>query len=73
MLKDFTVSKILFLERKGILMKKFMALILALLMVGATMAGCAPASEGGEESGENVIRIGVFEPLTGDSASGGKK
>ncbi len=54
-------------------MKKLLVLALALVMVGATFAGCAPASNGGEGADGNVIRIGVFEPLTGDSASGGKK
>ena len=53
-------------------MKKVLSIVMALLLVGAVFAGCAPATDdGGSE--ENVIRIGVFEPLTGDSASGGKK
>ncbi len=51
-------------------MKKFLALALALLMASAALVGCTPATTAGDE---NVIRIGVFEPLTGDSASGGKK
>jgi len=55
-------------------MKKLLALVVALIMVSAAFAGCAPATDGGDAAkGENVIRIGVFEPLTGDSASGGKK
>ena len=56
-------------------MKKFLALVLALLMV-LSLAACgetaAPADDGAA-SGDNVIKIGVFEPLTNDSASGGKK
>ena len=32
-----------------------------------------PSDTGSAGDGENVVRIGVFEPLTGDSASGGKK
>jgi branched-chain amino acid transport system substrate-binding protein len=51
-------------------MKKIMALILALCMV-FTLCACG----GGEaaDSGEKVVKIGVFEPSSGDSASGGKK
>ena len=56
-------------------MKKFLALVLALLMV-LSLAACgetaAPADDGAA-SGDNVIKIGVFEPSTGDSAAGGKK
>ena len=56
-------------------MKKFLALVLALLMV-LSLAACgetaAPADDG-VASGDNVIKIGVFEPSTGDSAAGGKK
>ncbi len=54
-------------------MKKTFALLLAATMLTASLAGCTgdTTNDGGNE--ENVIRIGVFEPLTGDSASGGKK
>ncbi len=63
-------------------MKKFLALILALIMVlalcacgsSAPAASDAPAdAEAPAASGEKVVKIGVFEPTTGDSASGGKK
>ncbi len=54
-------------------MKKVLSIVLSLLLVGAVFAGCGPATEEGGSVDENVIRIGVFEPLTGDSASGGKK
>ncbi len=50
-------------------MKKIIALTLALLMVLGLFTACG--SKG--ESAEKVIKIGVFEPLSGDSASGGKK
>lgn len=54
-------------------MKKFFALVLALAMVLSLVAcGAAPADDGAA-SGNNVIKIGVFEPSTGDSAAGGKK
>ncbi len=49
-------------------MKKFLAIALAALMVFA-MVACTPAAQ----NEEKVLKIGVFEPSTGDSASGGKK
>ncbi len=65
-------------------MKKILALLLALCMVFA-FAACgeepaaeesdAPAAESDAPAaeGDNVIKIGVFEPLTGDSGAGGKQ
>lgn len=58
-------------------MKKLLALALAALMIFA-MVACAPAApntgdEGNTDNTEKVLKIGVFEPSTGDSASGGKK
>ena len=51
-------------------MKKVFALLLALCMIFALVAcGGAPAAN----NDEKVIKIGVFEPASGDSASGGKK
>ena len=56
---------------------------LSLLLAGALMAGMAGCGGGTTESqapaesqaasGDKVVKIGVFEPSTGDSASGGKK
>ena len=56
---------------------------LSLLLAGALMAGMAGCGGGTTESqapaesqaasGGKVVKIGVFEPSTGDSASGGKK
>ena len=43
-------------------MKKIVAILLAVLMMIPAFA-----------LGENVVKIGVFEPASGDSASGGKK
>lgn len=54
-------------------MKKLLAIVLALILVSAAFTGCTPAEPGTGSADGNVIRIGVFEPLTGDSASGGKK
>lgn len=66
-------------------MKKILALLLALVMVFA-LAACggesdpttsadpnANNSDNSQASGDNVIKIGVFEPLTGDSGPGGKQ
>ena len=58
-------------------MKKVLALVLAMLMVFALCAcgdnGGQSADPQGGEDGENVVRIGVFEPASGDSGAGGKK
>ena len=57
------------------MMKKFLALVLALLMALSLVAcgnDAAPADDAAA-FGDNVIKIGVFEPSTGDSAAGGKK
>ena len=70
-------------------MKKILALLLALCMVFALAAcgepaateSQAPADDGTVSeapaddgaSGDKVVKIGVFEPASGDSASGGKK
>ncbi len=57
-------------------MKKLFAIAMAgMLTLGLTAcgsAGGAAQSAGGSASGD-TIRIGIFEPSTGDSASGGKK
>lgn len=66
-------------------MKKILALLLALVMVFA-LAACgesgdstqtadpnAAATDGSQASGDNVIKIGVFEPLSGDSGAGGRQ
>ena len=51
-------------------MKKMIAILLAVCMV---LSLCACGSSGSGASDEKVIKIGVFEPSSGDSASGGKK
>ena len=66
-------------------MKKILALLLALVMVFA-LAACgdsgdstqtadpnASATDGSQASGDNIIKIGVFEPLSGDSGAGGRQ
>ena len=69
-------------------MKRTLALVLSLVLIMALFAGCGTGSTASagtsagtsaaanteSTSGSNpVVRIGVFEPSTGDSASGGKK
>ena len=62
-------------------MKRFLALALTLAMA-LSLAACggdSGASSDGDSSGdsansgENVVRIGVFEPATGDNGPGGKQ
>ncbi len=48
-------------------MKKFLAIILCLAMMACMLTACA-----GKES-SNVIRIGIYEPQTGDNGAGGKQ
>ena len=65
-------------------LKKLLALGLAGAMSLSLLAGCGGDNGGSSSSsgsntsapaasGDKVIKIGVFEPSTGDSASGGKK
>ena len=62
-------------------MKKFFAMLLALSMaLGMTACGGSSSSSdsdssqsGDASSGDKVVRIGVFEPATGDSGAGGKQ
>ena len=53
-------------------MKKFLALVLALVLA-LSLVACgekAPADDGAAD-GEKVVKIGVFEPQTGDNGAGG--
>ena len=55
-------------------MKKIFALVLALAMALALVA-CGGGDTGttDQSSGEKVVKIGVFEPQTGDNGAGGKQ
>ena len=56
-------------------MKKIIALALALIMVLALCAcgGNSGSANAPASSGEKVVKIGVFEPTSGQNAAGGKK
>ncbi len=49
-------------------MKRTFAMLLALVMLLAVCAGC-----GGEKADSSVIKIGVFEPSSGENGAGGKQ
>ncbi len=51
--------------------KKFLVLILSAALVLSTLAGCSGAGDKGADSSD-VIKIGVFEPMTGANAAGGE-
>ena len=53
-------------------MKKIIAITLTVIMMLALCA-CGGGDKSTADNGEKVVKIGVFEPSTGDSASGGKK
>ncbi len=54
-------------------MKKFLALLLALAMA-LSLVACGDSSDGGSsDSSEKVVKIGVFEPQSGDNGAGGKQ
>ena len=58
-------------------MKKLMAAVLALVMV-LSLAACGGSKSDSQgvqsgESGNKVVKIGVFEPQTGDNGAGGKQ
>lgn len=51
-------------------MKKMVAVVLIMLLVVGSLAGCGSGDTGGEEE-PKVIKIGVFEPVTGENGGGG--
>ena len=57
-------------------MKKLMAAVLALVMA-LSLAACGGKSDSQDDqsgdSGNKVVKIGVFEPQTGDNGAGGKQ
>ncbi len=55
-------------------MKKVMLLALSVVLVLGSLAGCAGSgtTNSGTSSESDVIKIGVFEPMTGANAAGGE-
>jgi len=52
-------------------MKKLLSLLLCLLMVLSLFTGCSQSQDASKDAASDVIRIGVFEPLTGENGGGG--
>lgn len=60
-------------------MKKLLSLVLSLLLASVAVTGCTGSSDQngdnnvGAQNNGNVIKIGVFEPQSGDNGAGGKQ
>lgn len=55
-------------------MKKFLAMMLALVMALSLVACGSKTDDGSSDaSGDKVVKIGVFEPTSGQNGGGGKK
>ena len=54
-------------------MKKFIALFLALIMALSLVACGGGGDKPQGEDGQKIVKIGVFEPTSGQNAGGGKK
>ncbi len=50
--------------------KRLSLLLLSLVLIGSSLVGCNKSTETGGSS--DVIKIGVFEPMTGANAAGGE-
>jgi len=53
-------------------MKKLVAIVLVLCMALALCA-CGSSDSKAKDDGEKVVKIGVYEPLSGDNGAGGKQ
>lgn len=56
-------------------MKKLLALVMTLAMVLAIGAGCGggDTQQGGTQTGDKVVKVGIFEPASGENGAGGKQ
>ena len=54
-------------------MKKFVSAMLAMTVSAALIAGCGGGDKKADKGASgNVVKVGVFLPLTGDNAAGGE-
>lgn len=57
--------------------KRVLAVALVVAMVGSMLAGCSKSSESADTNaaanGAKVVKIGVYEPASGDNGAGGKQ
>jgi branched-chain amino acid transport system substrate-binding protein len=66
------------MEERDNMKKKFVAILLSLALVASVAACAAPAATGttaAEQpaSGNPVVKIGIYEPASGDNGAGGKQ
>lgn len=53
--------------------RKFLALLLTAVLSLSLLAGCSKSQDTGSSTTDpDVIKIGVFEPMTGANAAGGQ-
>ena len=54
-------------------MKKLLSVLLCACMLCAMLAGCGSSASSSSSSDADVVKIGVYEPLSGDNGAGGKQ
>lgn len=54
-------------------MKKILSFVLGASLMGMSLAGCGETNTGDQLTGGKTIKIGVFEPASGDNGAGGKQ
>ena len=54
-------------------MKKLLSVLLCACMLCAMLAGCGSSASSSSTSDADVVKIGVYEPLSGDNGAGGKQ
>src|SRR5690554_1915287 len=52
--------------------KKFGLLLLIFVLVASSLVGCSQSQDTSSGGSSDVIKIGVFEPMTGANAAGGQ-